>query len=104
MIGQARDLGRLLPWEGRDGRPCYLSSDGTGYLSRVADNIESVQLGMATELLGHADDMITDLKVTDTQLRYLSARLAESLREVHRVAVSRGARLPAPLLEAPPEE
>jgi hypothetical protein len=85
---------RLLPWSRDDGRPCYLLGDGTGYLSRVADNIESVQLGMAVELLDHAADLLTDEQSTAPQVRFLADRLAESLRDVHRIAESRGARLP----------
>ncbi|UYQ62226.1 hypothetical protein [Streptomyces peucetius] len=88
---------RLLPWSGPEGKPCFLVTDGEGYVSRVADNIESVQLGMATDLLGHVEDLLRDPSATPEQLRYVVARLAESLREVHRIARSRGARLkPAP--------
>lgn len=50
---------------------------------------------MAVELLDHATDMLDDRQVTSAQLRYLVARLAESLRDVHRIAESRGARLRA---------
>ncbi|MGW7527061.1 hypothetical protein [Streptomyces sp. NPDC054783] len=87
---------RLLPWIGAENKPCYLVSDGTGYLSRVADTIESVQLGMAGDLLGHATDMLTDHKATPAQLHFLVSRMAEALRDVHRIAESRGARLPVP--------
>ncbi|MFF7328655.1 hypothetical protein [Streptomyces sp. NPDC008150] len=87
---------RLLPWAGEDGKPCYLVTDGHGPLSRVADNVESVQLGMAAQLLDHAADLLGDEAASAVQLRYLAARLAEALRDVHRVAESRGARLPAP--------
>lgn len=86
---------RLLPWSSPEGKPCYLIGDGTGYVSRVADNVESVQLGMAVELLDHADDMLEDPQVTSAQLRYVVARMAEALRDVHRIARSRGARLAA---------
>ncbi|MFE9096265.1 hypothetical protein [Streptomyces sp. NPDC007264] len=85
---------RLLPWAGPDGKRCYLVTDGTGYLSRLADDIESVQLGMAAELLGHAADMLADHRATCAQLRYLLARMSEALTDVHRIAESRGARLP----------
>ncbi|MFC9271801.1 hypothetical protein ACFTXJ_29010 [Streptomyces zhihengii] len=84
---------RLLPWTGPEGKPCFLVTGGDGYVSRVADNIESVQLGMATDLLGHVEDLLRDPAATPEQLRYVVARLAESLREVHRIARSRGARL-----------
>ncbi|MFG2332124.1 hypothetical protein ACGFMM_21155 [Streptomyces sp. NPDC048604] len=84
---------RLLPWVGAEGKPCYLIGDGTGYVSRLADNIESVQLGMAVDLLDHTDDLLSDRSATPEQLRYGIARLAESLRHVHGIARSRGARL-----------
>ncbi|MEW2632109.1 hypothetical protein AB0903_10715 [Streptomyces sp. NPDC048389] len=93
MSPHTADVARLLPWTGPEGKPCYLVTDGEGYVSRVADNIESVQLGMATGLLGHVEDLLRDPSATPEQLRYVVARLAESLREVHRVARSRGARL-----------
>ncbi|MEU0838033.1 hypothetical protein ABZ370_00975 [Streptomyces sp. NPDC005962] len=86
---------RLLPWSTAEGKPCYVIGDGTGYVSRVADNVECVQLGMASELLDHAADMLGDGKATPVQLRYLAARLAEALRDAHRIAESRGARLSA---------
>jgi hypothetical protein len=87
---------RLLPWSTSDGKPCFLHGDGNGYLSRVADNIENVQLGMAGQLLDHAADMLTDHKTTPDQLRFVLARMSEALRDVHRIAESRGARLPVP--------
>ncbi|MEU6015956.1 hypothetical protein ABZ826_18410 [Streptomyces sp. NPDC047515] len=87
------DSVRLLPWSGVDGNPCYVLGDGTGYVSRVADNVESVQLGMAAELLDHVDDMFDDSEVTSVQLRYVVARVAEALRDVCRIAESRGLRL-----------
>ncbi|WP_422960936.1 hypothetical protein [Streptomyces spinosirectus] len=89
---------RLLPWSNADGKPCYLVTDpsGTGPLSRIADNVESVQLGMAADLLDHATDLLDDAKTTAPQLRFLAARLTESLYDVHRIARSRGARLSVP--------
>ena len=87
---------RLLPWCNLDGNPCYLIGDGTGHVSRIADNVESVQLGMADEILGHADALTGDPKATAPQLRYLAARMAESLRDVTRIARSRGDRIPVP--------
>lgn len=94
---------RLLPWAGAEGKPCYLIGDGTGYLSRVADNVETVQLGMSAELLDHAADMLADHEATGAQLRFLTARMAEALRDVHRIAESRGARLPATVGDRPDE-
>lgn len=51
---------------------------------------------MAGDLLDHAADMLTDHTVTPAQLRFLLARMTESLTDVHRIAESRGARLPEP--------
>lgn len=48
---------------------------------------------MADELLARVDDMLADRRATAEQFRYAVARIAESLREVHRVARSRGERL-----------
>lgn len=46
---------RLLPWTGPEGKPCYLSTDDRGgYMSRLADNVEAVQLGSAAQLLEQA--------------------------------------------------
>ncbi|MFE7897556.1 hypothetical protein ACFU3E_08505 [Streptomyces sp. NPDC057424] len=96
MTGGARDhamAGRLLPWSRADGGPCYLVGDGTGYVSRLADEIEDVQIDMADHLLGHAAELLAEHRVTSAELHYLARRLSESLRDVKRVAESRGARL-----------
>ncbi|WP_030543881.1 hypothetical protein [Streptomyces albus] len=85
-------VARLLPWS-NEGKPCYLLGGGSGYVSRLADEMERVQLGMAGDLLGHAADLLGDRRATPPQLRFLAARLAESLRDVHRIAESRGTRL-----------
>lgn len=85
---------RLLPWATPDGRPCFLLGGDGGYVSRVADNIESVQLAMAHDLLDHADDLLGDRGATAPQVHFLAARLTEALRDVHRIAESRGARIP----------
>ncbi|MER6028279.1 hypothetical protein [Streptomyces sp. NPDC001851] len=90
---------RLLPWAGSEGKPCFLVGDGTGYLSRVADTIETVQLGMAADLLDHATDMLADRKTTAAQLHFLASRMVEALRDVCRIAESRGARLLPPAYE-----
>ncbi|MFJ5830073.1 hypothetical protein [Streptomyces sp. NPDC093089] len=84
--------GRLLPWTGEDGRPCYLVGDGVGPVSRLADDIEAIRLGMAEGLLGHAEELLADRRATSGELHHLASRLTESLRDVKRVAESRGAR------------
>ncbi|MYX08252.1 hypothetical protein GTW98_15820 [Streptomyces sp. SID8375] len=86
---------RLLPWVSPDGKTCVLLSDGSGEsgFSRVADRVEGVQLQMADALLDHAADMLGDDKATSPQLRFLGVQLSAALRDVRRVAESRGARL-----------
>ncbi|WP_404950069.1 hypothetical protein HFP69_25015 [Streptomyces sp. ARC12] len=92
---------RLLPWTGTGGKPCYVVGDGTGYVSRKADEVESIQLDMADELPRHADDLLADDKATGPQIRFLAGRLTESLQQVVRVAESRGLRLDAILPDRP---
>nr|WP_086882373.1 hypothetical protein [Streptomyces rhizosphaericus] len=89
---------RLLPWPGPAGQRCYLVSDAdsTGYLTRLADEMEAVQLQMGTELIGHARLMLSDRKADARELRYLSNRLIEALQDALRIAESRGGRIPAP--------
>ncbi|AQW53050.1 hypothetical protein ACIQPP_03690 [Streptomyces violaceusniger] len=89
---------RLLPWPGPGGKPCYLvpDADGEGYLSRLADEMEAVQLQMGAELIGHAHLLLRDRKANARELRYLSNRLMEALRDALRIAESRGGRLPVP--------
>lgn len=88
---------RLLPWSGPDGRPCYLSTDDdSSHLSRLADNTEALQLGLASELLDHASEVLGDTKAALVELRALAQDLAESLRDTLRVAESRGHRVPLP--------
>jgi hypothetical protein len=88
---------RLLPWAGPDGKPCFLSTDDRGgFMSRLADNMESVQLGRATELLGQAVDMLVDADTEPDDLRLLAKDLTGALRDTLRVAASRGHRLAAP--------
>ncbi|GAA1151011.1 hypothetical protein GCM10009654_02950 [Streptomyces hebeiensis] len=89
---------RLLSWAGPEGRPCYLSADEqNGYMSRLADHIEAMQLGMASELLEHALQALDDEAAADEgDLSLLAAQLAGALRDVLRVATSRGNRLATP--------
>lgn len=82
---------RLLPWSGPDGKPCYLSTDGSGgYMSRLADNIEAVQLGTATDLLERASGVLGDQDADPDELRLMLTELTGALRDVLRVATSRG--------------
>jgi hypothetical protein len=92
---------RLLPWAGPEGKPCYLSSDGAGFMSRLADQTEAVQLGLAGELIEEAQQVLADRAWTPGELHLLTVQLTEALANAHRIAVSRGARLPMPAFEDP---
>ncbi|AOW87034.1 hypothetical protein [Streptomyces olivaceus] len=82
---------RLLPWSGPEGKPCYLNTDERGgYMSRLADNVEAVQLGMAAELLEETSETLSDWDVTLDEMRHLAKELSGALRDVLRVATSRG--------------
>jgi hypothetical protein len=88
----AESEGRLLPWSGAEGKPCYLITDNHGGpVSRLADATESIQLGMGGQLLAHAHDMLPG--TPPGELRFLAERLAEALHDALRIAESRGRRL-----------
>lgn len=76
------------------GKPC--SSVGSGFITRGANSVESMQLSMAGALLGHASNLLADSRATPTQLRFLLARVNEALRDVHQIAEGRVARIPLP--------
>ncbi|MFC9060760.1 hypothetical protein ACFTXB_22325 [Streptomyces sp. NPDC057074] len=82
---------RLLPWSGPDGKPCYLSTDdSSGYMSRLADNIEAVQLGMAADLVEQVSAELRNRDADPENLRRMLTELTEALQDVLRVATSRG--------------
>ncbi|GGU09499.1 hypothetical protein [Streptomyces lateritius] len=88
---------RLLPWTGHDGKPCYLSTDNsTSHLSRLADNTEAIQLGLAADLVAHVLEVLNDERTDPDELRRLTADLTDALKDTLRVATSRGHRLSAP--------
>lgn len=89
---------RLLPWTGPDGKPCYLRTDDekASYVSRLADNLEAVQLGMAVKLLGYVEKVTTESRPSETELGSMVRHLSQALRDAVRIADSRGKRLPAP--------
>jgi hypothetical protein len=82
---------RLLPWTGSEGKPCYLSTDDRdGYMSRLTDNVEAVQLGTAAELLDQASETLDDEDADAEDVLRLAQELTGALRDVLRVATSRG--------------
>lgn len=86
----------MLPWTSPEGKPCYLSGDGRGYLSTFADSIETVQLSMGQELLEYARETTAPgaKALSATEYRWLARRLTEALTDALRVAESRGQRIP----------
>lgn len=89
---------RRLPWTGEGGKPCYLSTDdesGT-VMTRLADRLEDVHLGMAFNLLEYVDKVLSDEPVSETELRGLIGALCQSVRDLARVAQCRGERLAVP--------
>ncbi|MFJ3901787.1 hypothetical protein [Streptomyces sp. NPDC090025] len=93
---------RLLPWA-RDGKTCYLSTDGgpNSVLSRLADEMEAVQLGIGANVLESAHKVLSDPKSPHSEVRYTALRLSECLQDALRVAESRGDRIPEPDDEEP---
>ncbi|MEV0745807.1 hypothetical protein AB0I75_11430 [Streptomyces sp. NPDC050273] len=82
---------RLLPWSGPGDKPCYLSTDDPdGYMSRLADNVEAAQLDTAAQLLEGVSEILDAEDVDPVELRRLSHALNGALKDVFRVAVSRG--------------
>lgn len=86
---------RLLPWTTPEGAPCYLSTDDPdSRLSRLADEMED-------GLLASAEQMLVDIRSSSIasgaplqELRHAVTHLTGALRDVLRVATSRGTRLP----------
>ncbi|WP_329365473.1 hypothetical protein OG896_13980 [Streptomyces sp. NBC_00669] len=91
---------RLLPWPGPNGQACYLPSverDTASALWRLADEMESVQLGMGSELLGFVRKTLREAAPSETELHGMVTHLCTALSDALRVADSRGA-----LLDLPP--
>ena len=85
---------RLLPWTSPESKPSLLSTDSQGgYLSRLADRAEVVQLATGTEVLAYARRVLDDPMSPQAEVRYAGIRLAECLSDALRVAESRGLRL-----------
>lgn len=92
---------RLLPWTGSDGQPCLLVSNGNGPVTRIADRVEAVQLGLAERLLGRAQELIAAPELSISELGALTAQLTEALRDALLIAECRGAHFGASGYGAP---
>ncbi|BBC33810.1 hypothetical protein SGFS_051040 [Streptomyces graminofaciens] len=84
---------RLLPWTGTHGRACLLLTDGDGTVSRFADRVEDVQLGLGERLLSRLRDALPVGHVNVGEFDALATQLADALGDALLIARSRGARL-----------
>ncbi|MFD5651025.1 hypothetical protein [Streptomyces sp. NPDC127039] len=85
---------RLLPWLSAEGKPCFLApGDGSGFVSRLADETEARQLAEGLDVLRSARGVLDDPVSPNAEVRYTAIRLTECLADALRVAESRGRRL-----------
>ncbi|GAA2495965.1 hypothetical protein GCM10010393_30010 [Streptomyces gobitricini] len=68
------------------GRRCYVIGDGDGPASRLADEMEAAQLGLARHLLDRAERAAGDPEPVDVDLLALVARLSRALGDALRMA------------------
>ncbi|MDT3398132.1 hypothetical protein RKE29_16030 [Streptomyces sp. B1866] len=90
---------RLLPWSGPEGEARFLvasSSAGARGIGRAADEMEALQMQMGAQWCGYARAVLADPRATREEVRYVTERLVGALRDVLRVADSRGRRLSPP--------
>ncbi|MFC9467160.1 ATP-binding protein [Streptomyces coelicoflavus] len=105
-MSEGTDRVRILPCPDFQGRTALLLTDGNGPVSRLADRMEAVQLGLGERLLGRAWETLEGQRSEDGELRFLSGQLADALSDALFIAESRGLRLgeagPCPVHETPP--
>ncbi|GHH53841.1 ATP-binding protein [Streptomyces candidus] len=87
---------RLLPWTGEGGRPCYLSTDGAGPLTRYADRIEALQLGLAAKLHRRAREALDSARAVGDEDTHTVRQLTDALGDALRIAECRRKRLDRP--------
>lgn len=75
---------RLLPWQSPEGRPATLHGTG-GYLSRLADDIEDLQLSSARAVFDLAPVVLDNTAADPREIRFAAWRLHESLGDVLRL-------------------
>ncbi|MEX1655480.1 hypothetical protein ABZ960_20225 [Streptomyces pseudovenezuelae] len=91
--GDPSGAGRLLPWTA-EGKPCYLASASEGgVISRMADVMEAEQIRTGREMLAQSRGLLEESGLGKMELRFVAARLTESLSDIVRIAESRGIRL-----------
>ncbi|MFD2691374.1 ATP-binding protein [Streptomyces phyllanthi] len=71
----------------------YLPRDSAGFLSRSAELVDDVRLGLADRLLGRAQEVISVPETGHGELRALVEQLAGGPRDALLIAESRSARL-----------
>ncbi|GHI90635.1 ATP-binding protein [Streptomyces olivaceus] len=84
---------RVLPEGGVHGRSAVLFTDGSGPVSRLADHMEAVQLGLGERLLGRARHVLEEQRHEVGELVGLSGQLVDALADALFIAESRGERL-----------
>ncbi|WP_446033810.1 ATP-binding protein [Streptomyces olivaceus] len=92
-MSDGTDQVRVLPGVGVHGRSAVLFTDGTGPVSRLADHMEAVQLGLGERLLGRALYVLEECRPEFEELHRLAAQLADALADALFIAASRGTRL-----------
>uniref|UniRef100_A0AAU2A973 ATP-binding protein n=1 Tax=Streptomyces sp. NBC_00093 TaxID=2975649 RepID=A0AAU2A973_9ACTN len=99
--GEGNNAVRFLPWIGSEGQPCLLISDGDGPVTRIANQVEAVQLSLADRLLCRAQELIAAPELPISEVGALATQLTDALRDALLIAESRGARLGAVRYGAP---
>ncbi|CAL9488144.1 ATP-binding protein [Streptomyces sp. enrichment culture] len=84
---------RVLPGTGEHGRSALLLTDGSGPVSRLADQVEAVQLGLGERLLGRARGVLEERRARCRELLQLAGQLTDALADALRIAEFRGERL-----------
>ncbi|WP_446044968.1 ATP-binding protein [Streptomyces olivaceus] len=92
-MSDGTDQVRVLPGVGVHGRSAVLFTDGTGPVSRLADHMEAVQLGLGKRLLGRALHVLEECRPDFGELHRLAAQLTDALADALFIAASRGTRL-----------
>ncbi|MFE5598632.1 ATP-binding protein [Streptomyces coelicoflavus] len=92
-MSEGTDRVRILPCPDFHWRTALLLTDGNGPVSRLADRMEAVQLGLGERLLGRARETLEGQRSEGGEPRLLSGQLADALSDALFIAESRGLRL-----------